>query len=428
MATITPTDPGIGNDAYTVIQAAYTTGSDGDIIDVTSWPNGDRLFNGVVNTSKLISFKGPGTGLVFKRDEATSDNTIWNSGAGTGWHYMIRYNVNSDRPCGIDFSGITLKSKIPSIYDDGHDGKSIVLDRGLGFLNAVDFRVFNCRFDNFGDGGLEIRHRDYLARGIVYNCTFNHNYKGASGLGFGYGMTVYGESLNWYANAGLTHGTASFIFIEDCTFNYHRHSVATAGGSRHVVRYNSFGFQIIAQSHCLDTHDSRGPGNGTNTFGSRVWEYYNNTIINTTFLDGVTPIANGSDISLIQERAIGALSGDGVIHDNICSGYRFMIGYRQTESTTAAYPYLQQGGWMSGRRKGAANTGTDPIEIDGDFWEWNNTFTAYVASPSASSQKNYDQYDFGPASAPYYLQNRDWHSAIKPGYVPYLYPHPDRLR
>lgn len=428
MATITPTDPGIGNEAFTAINNAYASANDGDVIDVTSWPVGDRLFSGVVNTTKLVSFKGPGIGLVFKRSEATPDDTIWDNNALTGWHYMIRYNINSDKPCGIDFSGITLKSKIPSV-NDGSDGLSMTADRGLGFLNAVDFRVFNCRFENFGDGGLEIRHKDYLARGVVYNCQFYHNYKGALGLGLGYGVTVYGEGNNWYPNMGNNHGTSAFIFIEDCSFDYHRHSVATAGNSIHVVRYNTFAHNIVAQSHCLDTHDSRGPGNGTNSYGSRVWEIYNNTIINTTFLDG-TPIANGANISTIQERAIGALSGDGVIHDNVCSGYRFMIGYRQTQSTSDNYPYIQQGGWMSGRRKGSANTASDPIAADGDFWEWNNTFTPYISSPVVSSQKNFDQYDYKApgTSNPYYLQNRDWHSAAKPGYVPYAYPHPDRLR
>lgn len=422
MAVITPTDPGIGNDAYTVIQAAYTSGNDGDLIDVSAWPNGDRLFNGVVTSTKKISFKGPGKGLVFKRSEATPDATIWNGS--TGWYYMIKYNINSDFPCGITFSGITLKSKIPSA-NNGADGFSMVADRGLGFLNAVDFRVSDCGFENFGDGGLEIRHRDYLARGLVYDCDFTHNVKGATGLGLGYGITVYGEGLNWYPHVGFTLGGPNFIFIEDCTFDYHRHSIATAGGSRHVIRYCDVSNNIaVANAHCLDTHDSRGPGNGTNTFGSRAWEIYNNNLINNKFINGTT-LVSGANMSNVQERCIGAISGDGVIHNNICSGYRFMIGYRQTESTSANYPWLQQVGYISGRRRGLSNTGVDIISGDGDVWEWNNTFTPYVSSPVNSSQKNFIYSDTGP-DGNYNAVDRDYHSTAKPGYVPYTYPHPAR--
>lgn len=420
MAYIVATDPGGGTEVFSAINAAYTAAQDGDIIDCRHWvtTGGDRTFSGVLNMTKKVSFEGPGMSLVFKRKETDSDATV------LGWLYMFRYNINSDIPCNIKFSGVTLKSKIPSA-NTGADGFSMVADRGLGFTNAVDFRVTNCRFENFGDGGLEIRHRDHLARGLVDNCVFYHNYKGSTGLGLGYGITVYGEGLNWYPHVGFTLGGPDFIFIEDCNFQYHRHSVATAGGSRHVVRYCSFDYQVVPQSHCVDTHDSRGPGNGTNTFGSRAWEFYNNTIVNTTFLNG-TPIAPGSDMSNIQERAIGAISGDGVIHNNVCSGYRFMIGYRQTTSTTANYPFLQQVGWISGRRKGLSDTGADIIAADGDVWEWNNTFTPYVSSPVNSSQKNFIYSDIGP-DGNYNAVDREYHSAVKPNYTPYTYPHPNRL-
>ena len=449
MATIIVNDPGSNNDIYPNLFSAFTAAVDGDVVSVPY--NKTYTMTSGITVTKKVSFIGNGIGnTIITRSDALDDSALLLPNG--IWLSMINFTrpsttvsgvtYNDDRPCNIVVSGFTFRSKTPSFYNDGHDGLSIALDKGVVFTNCVDFKIYGCRFEYFGNGGIEINHRDYLARGLVYNCEFFMNVKGTgeTARGYGYGITVYGEGKDWYSNVKF--GSADMIFIEDCTFDWHRHSVASAGGSRHVVRYNTMRFNIVHApfSHCIDTHESRGftASNGLyqqsqNSYGSRIIEVYNNNIINSTRTTGLTPMDNGCPDGFIEERAIGITSGQAVVFNNACRGYRFMIGMHSSDAEAAgvasgatAYPWKQQPGWISGRRKGTGHTGTDSVSGGDDLHYWNNSFTAYTLTGGGSCQLfyNYDA-DGGNVGTMFALE-REYHPTARPGYLPFPYPHPNR--
>jgi len=418
--TIYITSPGATNDIRANFNTAVSSANDGDIVVV---PNGSFTVTQTVTITKKIKVTGGGIGVsILYRDESVSDATL------SGWGPMITFNINDDKPSGIEFAKLELRSQIPLIT--AGDGGSLASDVGLKFINAVDFLVHDCKFMYFGNGGIDVRHRDYLARGVIYNCKFYRNAKGTDGLGLGYGVVVYGEANKWYSNTQL--GSSNFIFIEDCRFDYHRHSIACAGCSRYVARYDSVMYNIVSPpySHAIDTHQDRELTSGTNRFGARATEVYNNWIINPTRIDGTTAMANGCPDNQIEERAIGCGNGDMVVHDNYISGFRFAIGGYQGESNTYRYPYLHQVGWASGKQYGRNHTGTDGSKGDGDLFYWSNTFTTFTLTGGGACQLfwNYTASGGNGTSSNYLMLERDYHPSAKPGYVPYTYPHPLRAK
>lgn len=425
MATIQVIDPGVGNDIYTNLNTAFSAARDFDKVVISF--SGTYIMTGNITTPYRVSLQGPGyLSLIIKRSESSTDSAV------VGWGSMIRWNINSIFPCYVNISGITFRSKLPSA-NDGSDGLSLAKDLGIRFDGCVGFRVHDCEFDNFGDSGIQVNHLDTYARGLIDHNIFNHNAKGADGQGYGYGITVYGEGKDWITNVNF--GTQNFIFVESNTFKYHRHSIAGAGGSLYVFRNNNCDFNIIGGPyiHCVDGHGGRGPGNGINTTGARGTEVYNNTLVNSTCVDGVTLIGNGQNVATHVEHCIGIFGGESVIFGNAINGYRFGVAIEQDHYTTA-YPNLDQPGYISGRRKGAANTDLDTIGTEGDMFVWSNNFTAHTypdAFPT-SGQYFYNYNDLDPNSNPYFVNGRDFHfstdaTAKRQNYSQFAFPHPDIL-
>jgi hypothetical protein len=330
---------------------------------------------------------------------------------------MIHYNINSNVPSNIDVSLMTLRSQWPSISLG--DGGSLASDIGIKFTNCVDFKVHNCRFMNFGNGAIDVRHRDYLARGLIYSNQFYHNAKGYDGLGLGYGVVIYAENLKWITNVKF--GGPGFIFIEDNTFDYHRHSIAAGGCALYVARYNTITNNIIndnVSTQALDAHGARGNAYGSaNYFATRAVELYNNTITNTTFLSGTTINGSTYEDSLI-ERAIYIRGGEAIIHDNTIIGYRFGGGLTEEGDLYwgSSYPLKYASGYISGLIYGSSHTGTDLQKGDGDFWYYSNTFSTY--NGNCATFHNYKTANF--------TVDRDYHLVAKPNYTTYTYPHPKR--
>lgn len=427
---INVTNPGNGNDLFTNLSAAVSAAAPkGDIIVL---PTCSVVITGQITTSKCFSLQGSGIGqTIIIRAESYSDATL--SGKA-----MLIYNINSNAPCGIIVSGITFKSKRPSV-NTGGDGLSLAPDRGLVFTNAYNFIVKNCRFENFGNGAIEVDHRDYLAGGVISRSQFYHNYKSQDGLGLGYGVVIYGEGLRWVPNDGF--GTDNFIFIEACNFDFHRHSIASAGCARYVARYDTCldvhvdDASTAQQIHCLDAHDARGAGNGTNTWGGRATEVYNNYLVNTKHIDGVTAVSGSTTISDVTESCIGLRGGASIIYNNYIDGYRFGIEVISTQASDTAVghvnegrarPWLGQPGYGSQFSCGQGHTGTDLRSSEGDMYAWSNTLVTHSGGNWAELFK----YTQG-GSDKWFAIDRDYHysgggsSSAKPNwYKQYPYPHP----
>lgn len=423
-ATVFVTNPGTGNDITTNLQNALNSANNYDVVEI---PTGSFKVNATsVSTTKLVSIKGQGVGnTILFRDAALSDASILSKP-------IITMNINSRVPCGVEVYGIEFRSKSPY-------GESAAQDIGLKIVNCVGVKVHDCKFSFFGESGLEVRHYDDIPKGLIYNNIFFHNVKTSTGLGYGYGIVVYGESVKWMDDVSF--GTDNFLFIENNQFYDHRHSISSAGCAMVVIRYNKFQNNKIAQStwQAIDAgHQAREATSGTNRNGTRGAEIYGNSIINTTRIDSSTAMANGCPDTQIEERAIGIMNGDALVYNDTISGCRFAVGLIQNESTTYPYPFIQQCGAKSGKRDGRTiNSSTSVYNAEGDPWIWNINFTSFTLTGGGYCQKlwNYTAATYGGpgVSTDYICPVRDYRydaatsgGVQKPLYTAYTYPHPMR--
>lgn len=200
---ITVTDPGVLVSITTNLNTAVASANAGDTVKI---PGISRRLDGTVTITKKISLIGAGIDTtILYRDESISDATL------ASWGPMIIFNINDKKKSGITVSKITFKGQIPEIVSG--DGGSLAADIGLKIVNATDFVVHDCKFMYFGDSGLQIRHYDDLARGLIFKSQFYRNCKSSTGLGLGYGIVIYGEGNRWVDHVQL--GDLNAIYIED---------------------------------------------------------------------------------------------------------------------------------------------------------------------------------------------------------------------
>jgi hypothetical protein len=413
--TIQVASPGADKDIQPAIQTAVSGAVNGDIIEL---PAGQFIINKSVVVTKFISIKGQGIGqTILYRSESTPDATLSNDG---NWRGIFRYNINSSVSSGIIISGITFKSKKPSLKTG--DGLSVAADIGIEMSKCIDFVITNCRFEYFGNGAVSVLHDDNIASGLIYKNEFVHNCKGYDALGLGYGVVVYGTNTKWIDDPKF--GSGNFIFIEDNMFDYHRHSVAAGGCALYVFRYNLVKNNVAGNcAHAIDAHEAR-LESGYNYYSTRAIEVYNNTLTNTLFRDGTsntpdgTPIVAGKSPGWLTECAIRTRGGEALIHDNSIQGYRFGVGL-VTPKLSSTYPSPYQQGYTSGVKYGTSHTGVDSDKASGDVYIWNDSYTSYAPG---NTQCVYF-YNYTPD---FIVKERDYHLYAKAGYTAYTYPHPLR--
>lgn len=399
--TIRVKSPGNHKDIQPGLQAAVNKAINGDLIVL---PAGQFVVNKEVFINKFISIKGHGLKrTILYKAESLPDSIL----SKRGWQSILVYHINSDKPSNIVIAGIGFKGKKPSVMKS--DGGSTAATYGIKIIRCVDFVIERCRFEYFGYAGIQVFHNDTLARGVIRNNEFYYN----ALFGLGYGVAVNGMDNIWVKNPRL--GTANFIFIEDNSFDFHRHSVASSSCGLYVFRYNTVLNNIVNPGgHAIDTHEAR-PGGGYN-HGSRATEIYNNKIVNTTYLDG-SPIKAGIRINDLENTGIAIRSGDAVVFNNSIKGYRHAtkISNWYFEGTDQSYPILYSPGYISGAALGPDHTGTSSPYGDGDAFFWNNTNNLFGTKDSFSVFLN--------TEPGWWKEGRDFHLEPKPGYKQYPYPY-----
>ncbi len=406
-AQIAVINPGNDQDIQPNFQAAVNAASDGDVLVL---PSGQFVVNYNILITKKISVKGQGTEqTILYRSEAALDTLLSSS---PNWDAILNYQLNTNDPCGIIISGICFRSKKPCVVLG--DGLSRASDVGIKLDHCYNFVITACRFEYFGCAGVYVIHDDSIVGGLINKCSFYHNAKGPDALGLGYGVAVFGANLKWIVDPRL--GSSSFIFVEDNTFDFHRHSIAAGGCGLYVFRHNLVLNNIAGSGdHAIDAHAAR-MTYGLNYYGTRALEAYDDSIINTTFKDG-TPIQPGQSAQLLSNNAVLVKSGDVLVHDNYIRGYRFGVGIIDDQvSGTQTYPIFTQVGYLSGLKYGFNHTGVAGGLGDGDLFTWNNDFAPYVGPDSSAAF-----YNFQPT---YFTAERDFHLVAKPNYQTYTYPHP----
>ncbi len=413
-AIIPVQSPGQLNDIQPNLQAAVNSASNGDIIQL---PAGQFVLHKSVIITKFISIRGKGkTQTILFRSANAPDSYLSNY---PSWESMFKYNINSTINSGVVVSDMTLKSKLPSKVNG--DGLSLAKDIGIKMIRCKNFVITRCRFENFGNAAISVVHDDSIVGGLIFKNEFYHNVKGADGLGLGYGVVVYGSNTRWITKPRF--GTPNFIFIENNTFDYHRHSVAAGGCALYVFRHNNVLNNVAGNtSHAIDAHEARLTA-GENYYSTRAIEVYSNSIVNTTFRDGTssvannTPIVPGKDLNWLTECAIRTRGGEALIHDNYIEGYRFGVGLYANSIFTSAYPIPYQQGYLSALQYGNNHSGVGSGKEAGDVFIWNNNFDIYdPGNPANTWFYNY--------STSHLVNSRDYHFSTPSGYQAYTYPHP----
>jgi hypothetical protein len=240
-------------------------------------------------------------------------------------------------------------------------------DYGILLKNARTFRVDHCYFEGFGWAGVRT---DGTSRGVVDHSIFVDNFKqGINNLG--YGVVVYGTG-QWSDDLGA--GTEEAVFVEDNVFSGNRHAIAASGGAHYVFRHNRVLRNVLACS--IDAH---GVGWGWDV-GTRYVEIYDNTIEDAVY----------------RNCGIGIRGGDGVIFGNTVRGFAapilLVLEWGTPESLKAIYP-------AEGQIR--------------ELYVWDNSTGSGAAMPRLD-----------PEAKGFIQPGRDYFTRPKPGYEPYVYPHP----
>jgi hypothetical protein len=301
---------------------------------------------------------------------------IYLQGAGKDVTTIRRVGTVSNNAYLVAFDCSNGKRAIFSNISMIGNGNGSIQDKGLGLLRGcADFRVSNSKFSNFIFSAVYVGDAPNQ-RGVIYKNDFINNYSAAL-KNLGYGVVVYGGGA-WPA---LALGTANAVFVEDNYFSGNRHNIASNNGSVYVFRYNTVVGQDPAKDFAMvDTH-----GLSSSPRGSRSYEIYNNTFS--------TNISGG-----LQRTAIGIRGGDGVIFNNTAP------------ATISRTIELMNEGFSCGTYPG-------PDQIR-SLYIWNN---------SANPSNGYTANGISNACPSSIGLNRDYFLTPKPGYVPYIYPHPLRV-
>lgn len=237
-------------------------------------------------------------------------------------------------------------------------------DRGINLdKNCENFRVYNCSFKKFDWAGIQVRGN---ARGVVDHCRFIDNYK----RGLGYGLEIIGDAdASWQRSLDL--GTENAVFVEDNYFKGCRHTIASNNGARYVFRHN----QIEDNREDAAAIDAHGLVSSWPR-GTRSYEIYENSISN----------------SVDRWSGIGIRGGDGVIFNN-----SFLKGVNDAIKL-----------WNDGGND--CYPCKDQIR---DLYIWNNTHIGKEADVT-----------FWRGSEQVIKKDRDFFLKPRPGYTPYIYPHP----
>jgi len=316
---------------------------------------------------------------ILYRNTSSSDANLLNEPffefVGTSWNYA---------PSGVQVKGIKFMSKVPSVDDAGADGKSIALDQALKFTNVSGFEVTQCAFWYFGNGAIYINHRDFFARGLIQKNGFVWNAKGATGLGYGYGVVIYGENLQWMAYKNHTDG--NMIYIDGNNYKYQSHAIAAGGCAVYESRYNMIRENIISANpskHAIDGHGQEGEGGALgsqNYYSTRLMVSYYDSIINTKFFDRSAYVSNGThSVDEPMERLYMSRGAPIRAHHLYLYGGRFGFGIG-VDGDPHAYPYWLSMGYASGLTYPSTHSGTTVSQREDDSAIWSNTYVVFDGS------------------------------------------------
>ena len=352
------------------VQAAINSAGSGDIVNV---PTGTCTWTTLVTVpqNKRIMLRGAGI----------DSTVITMNPAGTA----INLTSSGSRLTGFTFS----------------DGKVIV--------DGDNWRIDNCKFyseTTFKEGILVSGQRESAhPTGVIDHCIFFNTRVNI------YGWAGYTANALWAQPLNLGSGNNA-VYVEDCTFTatVFSNAIDANSGGRYVFRYNS-----VTDSY-VEAHSVQGTNRAT-----QKWEIYNNTFRQVSKTMWVPMMIRGGTGVIFNNILTGNWTLPAIALDNVrscesrttsgmCDGSSLWDG-----NQINGYPCRDQIGRSSDQY--LWTTGTPyPPQIHEPAYAWNNKHGAYDVI----------FYQHNCASSVAHIQpGRDYFNNVqKPGYSPYIYPHP----
>lgn len=388
------------------VQAAINMASDGDIVSVPAgnctWTTPSGCGGGISCAAVSINQKG------ITLQGAGAGSTIITDSTGANWDNVAIWVVG-------------LMNKNFRIADFTFQGNGsapeVILVRGDNKAFRIDHNEFSFA-DNKNDIAIEGDSYGVIDHNI-FECdaseTPNNYGQRAVLVSSSYGAQTYAGDTRWLDSPEF--GSANAVYIEDNNFNsiYSMGQIIDSNfGARWVVRHNTLVNGVI---------NSHGPGQALGR-GTQLVEIYNNSLLATIpHWDGInlrsgTGVIFNNTISGFTQNTIDIddprtitnydLQGPFPIDQN-CDGTQGIdgnIGYK-------GYPCMDQ----IGRGVGAPGNQTNNYPM----YEWNNTDGV---NPVHFNVVNYIAAD-DPDMRDHIQEGRDYfNDTQKPGYTPYVYPHP----
>ena len=365
------------------VQAAIDLAQDGDTVRV---PAGECTWNAAVSIfGKTITLQGAGS--------VTGGTRIIYGGSN---HTLLEIDAG-DKTGKMDVSGFWFVGGDPDYWS----GTAIWFSGPKRWKNLrIHHNAFedNLQWTIWGYAGTQ---------GVIDHNTFR---------GSAHGMQFFGDGVDDWASP-LTLGSADFFFVEDNFFDWDDWYGATGtacmdmnNGGRIVFRYNTIRYGF------WETHDKARSW----LVSANAYEIYNNTFWTDTNK------WKGLDIS----------AGTGVVWGNTFTGggtwetdWSIPIGgmdYKSFDprslplcdgSDPADQNLPGEAGWRCQYQIGSQGEG--PTAYSYPLYLWSNTHNGNPVGMECTSGCSVN-------GRPHLLEGRDYvnSSAPKPGYTPYLYPHP----
>lgn len=286
---------------------------------------------------------------------------------------------------------------------------------GFTFINGLiqvdgdGWRVDNCKFYNASkwNDGVFVRgqRENQHPTGLVDHCFFYNSRVLVAGW---MGLTAHAL---WFQPLNLGMGNA-VVYVEDCTFigTVHSNAIDANYGGRYVFRYNTV-TDTYVEAHSVQGYNR----------AARSWEIYNNTFNQVSRGMWVPMFLRGGTGVVFNNTLTGAWTDSGIALDNV----------RDCESRDTSGKCDGSSPWDGNQAGGTGYPCRDQIGrgTDANLWTAFNRYPPQTLDPAYAWNNKHNG-----ADVPFFQHNncanhiqpgRDYYNnTVKPGYVPYTYPHP----
>jgi len=316
-------------------------------------------------------------------NSAQPGDTVFVPAGNSVWGSPVKINTQKITLMGAGIGGTVITGNGNIIVTNGENGNNLR-------ITGIELRQCNSCIAAYGGGmpvqavkNIRIDHCKFVraqyvyetrggSTGVIDHCNFVDSYGGQ----------LYGSN-DPSGKFPIPLGTSDAVFFEDnliqvTSSGNPAHFIASNSWSKYVVRHNTFDYKAslwdIVDAHGYCEVQGR---------GSATWEIYANTF----------------NLCPTIDRVIHIRGGQGVVFDNVFTGYNPKLPISLTNYSSCRPPCVQP----------VCTTYPCKDQITNSYF-WNNRAPNGPVDPTVNCST--------------VGLNRDYFTKMMPGYVPYQYPHP----